>query len=251
MNESQDVTCEACGATVKARGIKPHQRGCRAYQDIKAAGGVTPIIDATPPKPQPAAAVTNSAAVAAAIAGAGTATAAAVESAAVPPGGHAAAGKYVEPKAKPSRNDDGPPLRPAEKLDELSQRLGAETFRAGTENRFAWCREYAEGPRHTFSRMYFEQRVLVDVYPTRMKGVENEVRQKAAIIAARNEQVAHAERWGYFAVVRDENKPTDETLMRALAGECIVLEPKDVVAARRQANVPRVANGLPEIAAAV
>jgi hypothetical protein len=83
--------------------------------------------------------------------------------------------------------------------------------------------------------MYFEPavRVLVDVYASRMKGVEAEVRQKAAIIAARNEVVSREERWGYFAVVRDEPVPTDETITEALAGECVVLEPREVAAARR------------------
>jgi hypothetical protein len=125
-----------------------------------------------------------------------------------------------------SKDADKPPVTPREELDALSQRLGAEFFRAGTENRFKWCREFhPDGPRHTFSRLYAKERVLVDVYAERSKLVAPEVESKIAAIQAHNE-LEPGDRWGYLAYVIREGIPSVDACRRALAGECVPLAPK-------------------------
>lgn len=127
-----------------------------------------------------------------------------------------------------SKDADRPPVTPREDLDALSQRLGAEFFRAGTENRFQWCREFQpDGPRHTFSRLYAKERVLVDVYTDRNRLVVPEAEAKTAAIREHNE-ADPGDRWGYLAYVIREGIPSVDACRRALAGECVPLAAKPV-----------------------
>jgi hypothetical protein len=127
-----------------------------------------------------------------------------------------------------STDGDKPPVTPREDLDALSQRLNAEFFRAGTENRFKWCREFQpDGPRHTFSRLYARERVLVDVYAERNRLVLPEVAAKIAALEAHN-AAEPGDKWGYLAYVVREGIPDVDACRRALAGECVPLSVKPV-----------------------
>ena len=132
-------------------------------------------------------------------------------------------------KGDQSSNGDRPPRVLPAKLDELSKRLGATQFNAGT-NRFDWCREAGIGPRHTFSRMYWEQRVLVDVYAERTRGVVKEIEEKRAILETRNASIPREERWGYIPWIKREDVPGDDAVAIALDGGVAPLAPAPVYA---------------------
>lgn len=208
------IVAAACGTEVKARGKKSHERACAQCKQVS--GAAEPSVVANM---QGNASSDEAAAAIGAALGGATGTTFAPPTDTVTPAG-------IFKSSVVPQDGDRPPNTPREDLDPLTIALGATMFRAGTENRFDWCREgRTVGPRHTFSRMYPEIRVLVDVYASRNKAVEKEVAFKAAIIAERNEQVSRDEQWGYLPVIRDERAATQDEIDIALGRGCVTLGP--------------------------
>lgn len=139
----------------------------------------------------------------------------------------AKAANVVTADGRPRSSQPRPtaPTVKAPPLDPITRAMGAQQYRAGTDNRYDWCREFSGGPRHTFTRLYFRENVLLDIYQTRTKAVEAEVAVKSASIKAHNETAA--EPLGYIAVFVGDVPPTPDVVARALAGEVVgfALEP--------------------------
>ncbi|MGH7757480.1 MAG: hypothetical protein ACREM8_14510 [Vulcanimicrobiaceae bacterium] len=90
----------------------------------------------------------------------------------------------------------------------------------GTDNRFDWCREWVRGPRHTFTRWYFEAGVLLDIFQLRSRAVESEVTAKRAAIATHNATETEPA-IGYIAVFIGDAPPSAYFVELAKAGEPI------------------------------
>lgn len=114
----------------------------------------------------------------------------------------------------------GTPQMKEQPLDPITRAFGAKHYRAGTDNRFDWCREFVGGPRHTFSRFYFDQNVLLDIFQARTKAVEAEVEIKTRAIAERNASSPDVA-FGYVAVFIGDPAPAHNVVARALAGEAV------------------------------
>jgi hypothetical protein len=77
-----------------------------------------------------------------------------------------------------------------------------------------------DGRRHTFSKCFFEQGVLVDIFAARTPAVVREIGEKRAAIAAYN---LTAERgFGYLPTIRGSIIPL-EFISAVLAGEVLDL----------------------------
>ncbi len=130
--------------------------------------------------------------------------------------------------------------RPLDGLDPLTQRIGTRWFADAA--RFDWCREgpfnlnppgeLDSRPRHTFTRWYQMDRLLVDVMPRDSERVRKEIAEKAKAIRERSAYEGIP--WGYLPIVRGAFVP-DEAIARAKAGEIVELQVeavrRDVVAA--------------------
>lgn len=134
-----------------------------------------------------------------------------------------------EPIAVRSANDsvrdpDQPTRIMVDVLDPITQQIGAKFWR--TNPVFDWCRQPG-GYRHRFTRYYFEQRVLLDIFAGKNASVEKEVAQKTAAIAQEN--AARKERGeapiGYLPIVRGANVPF-EAFEAVLRGETLPLQVK-------------------------
>jgi hypothetical protein len=117
------------------------------------------------------------------------------------------------------RDPAPPPYR--DSMRATSQRLGARFW--ATNKRFEWARA-ANLHHYEFTRYYFEELVLVDVWPNANPSARKEVEKKRACVDAENERrVERKEKpIGYLPIVRGAIV-SDECFDAALNGQTFAL----------------------------
>lgn len=120
-----------------------------------------------------------------------------------------------------AKEPDQPNRRRVDVLDAISQQLGAKFWR--TNAQFEWCR-MPNTYKHTFTRFYFEQNVLLDIFAGKGASIEKEIAQKSAAIAAENvrREAEGKAPLGYITTVRGATIPF-EYFQRAKDGETLPL----------------------------
>lgn len=101
---------------------------------------------------------------------------------------------------------DSPALAPNDAINPLTRQIGATYWRDNPV--FDWCK-MVDGRRHVFTRFYFQQNVLVDIFASVTNTVRKEVEQKRAAITQEN--IARADRnqppLGYLPILRGSIVP--------------------------------------------
>lgn len=121
-----------------------------------------------------------------------------------------------------AREPDQPLVRRVDALDHITQQIGAKYWRVSA--RFDWCKmpnSYA----HTFTRYYFQQYVLLDIFGSKGPAIEKEVAQKTAAIAQENVRRAECGQppIGYLPTMRGANVPF-EAFEAVKRGESLPLQ---------------------------
>ncbi len=111
--------------------------------------------------------------------------------------------------AAQTRDDDSPIVRAPDAMEGVTTRLGARYW--VTNKRFPWAKD-ALGKSMTFTRWYFRERVLVDVFPSATPSARREVERRLKTLSA------HSEKIGYLPIVRGASVPED-VFARLLQGE--------------------------------
>jgi hypothetical protein len=119
------------------------------------------------------------------------------------------------------REHNPTPLPPPDSLGGITARLGARLW--ATNKRFEWAR-MPNNHHYEFTRFYFEQNVLVDVWPNANNSARREAEKKLECVDAENRRrVAAGEKpIGLLSVVRGAVVP-DECFDAALRGETMAL----------------------------
>lgn len=106
-------------------------------------------------------------------------------------------------------------------LEGVTKYLNARFW--ATNKRFEWAKD-ARGYHFEFTRFYFEQNVIVDVWPRTNNGTRTEAEKKRACIEAENAKRLDRkeEPIGYLSFVRGAIVP-NEAFDRAMAGEALPL----------------------------
>lgn len=116
-------------------------------------------------------------------------------------------------------------------MDPLTEALGTKHYR--TTPIFDWCRkglwntapvgDLDSRPRHTFTRWYFQVRVLVDIFSSGTPAVYREIEEKARAIHERG--LVEGQRIGYLPIVRGAFV-SESAITSALGGGILHLQDK-------------------------
>jgi hypothetical protein len=119
------------------------------------------------------------------------------------------------------RERSGAIVPPRDSLQTVTQRLGARFW--ATNKRFDWALN-ASRHHYEFTRYYFEQLLLVDVWPNSNPSARKESERKRACVDAENERRVKAgmKPIGFISIVRGA-VISDDAFARGLQGETIPL----------------------------
>ena len=146
------------------------------------------------------------------------------------PAPHTAVPEFVRPNAQQDASEPTSQVvlrNSPEAMDPLTARIGAKWFTDGAK--FDWCREgpfnispageLDSRPRHTFTRYYQMDSLLVDVFKRDSERVRAEVVEKTRAIRA----YSVVQQFGYLPVVKG-SLVSNEAIERAKAGEILPLQ---------------------------